>query len=92
MASNELVGSTLTGIFIAGMLVGWIFYFASLKYWKGRNFWDKYTTFGVIKMMNKINTMPEPGKTYAKISAYFLVGTPILLIIVLLILKILGEL
>ena len=85
---NLLLILTLV-IFILLMITGWTYYFIALKFWKKKSFW-MYTGIGPIIMYQKLKQIPEPGRTYIKISLYILGISPILFVISLLLIKIFG--
>ena len=81
------ISDLVTIFFIFLMIIGWLFYYMSFPYWRRKDFREKYTWVGFIVMCKKINKIPKPGKTYAKIASYILGLSPIIFIILLLILK-----
>jgi len=79
---------------VISIIIGGILYYLSFPYWKGKNFWDKYTTLGFFTMIGHYNhnNIPEPGKTYAKWCLRILIVSPLLYIIISIVLKIIHYL
>ncbi len=81
----------ITLIFILMMVVAWFFYFHALKYVKKKSFW-LYTGIGPIIIKNNIKKIPEPGRTYFKISLYIFGISIFSFIVAIILLKLLGFL
>jgi hypothetical protein len=80
----------ITILFVLFILLAWIFYFLSLPYWKRKDFWEKYTWVGYVVMLRKMKNMREPGRILAKISAFFMIGGPILFVLAAIVLRLVG--
>ena len=61
----------LTTIFLSVcftvLVLAYIFYYLSLRYWKKKDFLD-ILGWGILSLPNKYRKLPEPGRTYGKIS------------------------
>ena len=90
VVSIDALEWTIVTVFLVLFTVGWFFYFLTLKYWKRKGFFEKYTWIGIIALSKRWRNLEQPGRTYARIALFILELTPVLLIIMLLLLMFLG--
>ncbi len=87
---NKLTMS-VTLIFIFLVIIAWIFYFYGLKYVKKKNFW-LYTGIGPIILKQNIERVPEPGRTYIRVSLYVFEVSVISFVLFLVLLRLMNRL
>ena len=64
---KDLIWTAFSSIMFVILILSYIFYYLSLRYWEKKDLLDMLG-WGILSLPQKYNALPEPGRTYGKIS------------------------